>query len=74
MWVENRRPGEEPTQDDGEHVNFTQKGSRLRCEPWTRSAGHVYLLSLVRAIRFHCAWFGRHSSQAVVSEPLIALN
>lgn len=58
LWVENRRPGEEPTQDAGEHVNFTQNGSRLICEPWTRSADRVYLLLLVKAIRFHCA---RHS-------------
>lgn len=58
----NRRPGEEPTQDAGERVNFTQKGSRLICEPWTRSAD-VYLLCLVKAIGFHCARLGRHSSR-----------
>lgn len=63
LWVENRRPGKEPTQVVGEHVNFTRKGSRLICEPWTRSAEHIYLLCLVKAIGFHCACFGRHSSQ-----------
>lgn len=59
LWVENRRPGEEPTQDAGEDVNFTQEGSRLRREPRTRSAERLYLLCLVKAIGFHCA---RHSS------------
>lgn len=63
LRVENRRPGEEPTQVVGEHVNFTQKGSRLICEPWTRFTDYVYLLCLVKAIRFHCTWFGQHSSR-----------
>lgn len=54
LWVENRRPGEEPTQEDGEHVNFTQKGSRLICEPWTCSAAKVYLAAPVIANLFYC--------------------
>lgn len=33
LWVKNRRPGEKPTQGEGEHVNFTQKGSRA--DSWT---------------------------------------
>lgn len=43
LWVENRRPGEEPTRGGGGHVNFTQRGSGLICEPWTCSAVRVYL-------------------------------
>lgn len=63
LRVENRRPGEEPTQAGGEHVNFTQQGSRLICEPWTCSAVKVYLatgrtksvsLHLLFITRSHC--------------------